>query len=84
MELSIRENVNISTGKALIGTGNLVKSVGNGIVKHKVSLRGKVFDGVSYNVLLSSTIIEYFSNNSKYYKDILLTIIYLVFGNLAL
>ena len=77
MELSIRENVNITTGKVLIGTGGLVKSVGNGIVKHKVSLRGKVFDGVSYNVLLCSTIIEYFSDNSKYYKDILLTIIYL-------
>ena len=45
MYLRIRENVNAPAGQTLIGAGNLIKTVGNGIVGHKPSLRRKEYPG---------------------------------------
>lgn len=45
MYLSIWENINAAPGQALVGTDNLIKAIGNGIVGDKAPLRRKEYAG---------------------------------------
>lgn len=47
MDFSFRENVNTATRQPIIGTGNLVKTVGDGIIGHEAPLRRKKYAGLA-------------------------------------